>query len=385
MIRFIKPFSKLVPAFGAVILLSGKMGAQEKTYWRLSSEPIVEIGVRDGRVEELFQEIVGIQLLPGNRIVVADNGFLELRVFDGDGSMTARMGGEGGGPGEFRTISGMWTNTSGQIGVWDSENRFVTIFDAEGGLIQALRATGDSGLGNLEVFFGTIGEEIVLASLHLAKARASPIPDPWVLSRFRFDGRFSAMAGHVRGMWRTNRQPVPFSAMPMVAVLGDSLVISDDFTSSLSIRDKSGQEGRQLTLDMGEEPSVSGALADLETRLRELEHNRQAPLKIGLLERGIMPEPETFPRVAGILTDSSGMIWVKEYLPPADALWLKPSPLRPGPGGKWRVFTREGSFIAVVEIPPDVIPFEVSETELLGLSIDALGVQRIVKYGLAKG
>ena len=69
--------------------------------WRLSQEPIAEIGRLDEPAHQLSR-VVGATRLADGRIVVGDGGSGELRFFDAFGQYLATAGGKGEGPGEFR-------------------------------------------------------------------------------------------------------------------------------------------------------------------------------------------------------------------------------------------------------------------------------------------
>ena len=70
--------------------------------WRVGPEPAVTIGAADGEEPYLFQHAIGATRLSDGRIVVADYGSMELRIFDGaSGTHLTTLGGVGEGPGEY--------------------------------------------------------------------------------------------------------------------------------------------------------------------------------------------------------------------------------------------------------------------------------------------
>jgi hypothetical protein len=64
--------------------------------WRVSEEPILEIGVRDGPSDFIFSDVVGTVRLNNGRIVVADRDFANLRFYDATGEFRGGRRGAGG-------------------------------------------------------------------------------------------------------------------------------------------------------------------------------------------------------------------------------------------------------------------------------------------------
>ncbi len=77
---------------------------QEGERWRLSPEPVVDIGGGDREEDQLFR-VVGALRLSDDRIVVANGGTNEIRFYGPGGAFLSASGGEGEGPGEFRRLS----------------------------------------------------------------------------------------------------------------------------------------------------------------------------------------------------------------------------------------------------------------------------------------
>ena len=71
--------------------------------WRIGSEPALSIGEVDGEDPYLLYLARDATRLNDGRIVVANRGTQELRVFDARGTYLETWGGEGEGPGESRT------------------------------------------------------------------------------------------------------------------------------------------------------------------------------------------------------------------------------------------------------------------------------------------
>src|SRR5688572_24674597 len=73
--------------------------------FRISAEPLAEIGVTEGPPEyQLFRVASGRRQSDGT-IVIANGGTMELRFYDAAGTHIRSVGREGEGPGEFKSIS----------------------------------------------------------------------------------------------------------------------------------------------------------------------------------------------------------------------------------------------------------------------------------------
>jgi hypothetical protein len=98
--------------------------------WRLVEE--FRIGSADGGDAYMFTIISGLALDDLGRVWVADAQLLNLRVYDSKGVHLRTVGKKGGGPGEFRWISGMDRRPDGELLVLDSGNSRFAVFDTTG-------------------------------------------------------------------------------------------------------------------------------------------------------------------------------------------------------------------------------------------------------------
>ena len=73
--------------------------------WSLSAEPSVVTGGTDEREDYLLHQVIEATRLGDGRIVIANGYSLELRYYDPNGNHLFDVGGEGEGPGEFRSLN----------------------------------------------------------------------------------------------------------------------------------------------------------------------------------------------------------------------------------------------------------------------------------------
>jgi hypothetical protein len=105
--------------------------------WRVSAEPLVEIGAVSSENPALeFSRIHGVARLSDGRIVVLEGQDSEIRWFDAQGRHLLTRGGTGGGPGEFGRASAMFLLPGDTIVVEDAWSGAVSFFDQNGDYVR---------------------------------------------------------------------------------------------------------------------------------------------------------------------------------------------------------------------------------------------------------
>ena len=85
---------------GVTIVKNQRPAPDSRLPWEFGAEPSPSIGAVDsGEADQLFRVMDATRLADG-RIVIANSGSNELRVFNADGSHAGTWGGRGEGPGE---------------------------------------------------------------------------------------------------------------------------------------------------------------------------------------------------------------------------------------------------------------------------------------------
>ena len=363
---------------GVSIVENAAPAPETRLPWAFGAEPTLSIGAVDsGEADQLFQVTDATRFADG-RIVIANSGSNELRVFNADGSHAATAGGRGEGPGEFVSYSpsavAAWPGDSiAAVNPWGTR---VSLFDAEGnhGRDVSLDATmlnvvdllpdgkiftrgsggglhsdmtGSSGLVRADTEWGILGEDGTrLASL-------GEFPGSEFYAIFAADGSLQG------GM------PHPFGRGTMGAVWGELVAIGvqDSYEikafasdgSLVRVVRRAGDLERPTRADLDE--YYARRYADLpdEDRISNLNAVRDMPLV------------ESYPAFEEILSDRAGYLWVREY-----------------EAGVWTVFDPEGRVQGLVETPPGVRTFEIGEDYLLGWVYDELGVEYVQLWSLSR-
>ena len=111
--------------------------------WQIGPDPAVSIGAREGEAPYLLNGAVSATKLPDGRIVVADGGSRELRMFDSDGTHVRTWGGEGEGPGEFWWLDHVAAWPGDSIVAWYPGRGRVSVFGPDGSYGRSFGLWGD--------------------------------------------------------------------------------------------------------------------------------------------------------------------------------------------------------------------------------------------------
>lgn len=340
--------------------------------------PDLEIGRLDGDDAFLFARIAGLAQDARGRIYVAETQASEVRVFAPDGSFLFAIGRQGAGPGEFDGLCCLAVDDEDRLWVRDGGNNRFTVF-----------AVGDSAARVLHSF-----------------PMATSSGNFWAATHFTEDGRL-VQVGHR-----------PAADLPEQVLLhtdsaggvGDSLRIPSTPADSLGMRTIPYGDGglRFLYPPYGaleriahgpggtwakavsssyrvawyapdgallrviEKPDAVGpALTEAErTRAEERVIREAERFNLPASERSRVPDRKQ--PLASLFFDEAGRLWVQRST-------------RAGEANRADVYDAGGALAFTAEWPADVeldLPGRIGEDVALGVAVDSLGVQRVVRMPL---
>lgn len=345
--------------------------------WTISPEPIMEVGVLEGDTAYVFGAVQAARLLPDGRIAVADRKTRTLRVFSSSGDYQVGMGGHGEGPGEFGHIVAMWVRPPDTIQALDLARPGITTYLADGTLVgtKKIDAAPPRGVrGLLDIGVGRFEDGDLVLGWTAGRVSGSDgyHTDRIIIGRFRADGSLRHLLGEGNGIVRYRGSPVVFSPYPQFTIFRDTMYFTNGDGTEISVWDPEGG-GVVRTLEVpGTSMSVPEAWAELEQTL-------DAPRVERLRRRG---RRDRTPSAAGIRADDADYLWVKAYDPATDCIYVDGPP--PGTGGEWWVLTPDGSAVTTVKVPDGVVPMDIQGDRLLGLTRDALDVERLVVHRIRR-
>lgn len=348
------------------------------TGWSVGPEPLVSIGVVDGAAPYLFDGVTAVRLLPDGRIVVGDAGSATVRVYDQAGVFQRQMGRSGQGPGEFGYITSIWVAKPDTLLVYDRRNLRLSRLLVSGELLGSVTLRPDGGPP--ETYLGRLGDGTHLIRWLRAGGQMSeePLADSVLVGRFEGDSLHSVVSVSA-GMRRIYVQgnpgysgPLPFSPHPLGALIGDTLFRSDGLAGLVEAVDAEGWAVRSFTV-----PVPAWSVRDAEARLAphlDKEYASHSPRLSSV--QGVTEVPT----LSDMLADSESLLWVKAYDPATDshATW------RPRTGGEWWVLRTDGKVVARVGMPEGFRPMEVTRDRVAGVTLDALGVERVAVFALRR-
>ncbi|MGD8727258.1 MAG: hypothetical protein PVH40_06410 [Gemmatimonadales bacterium] len=358
---------------GITIVESSSPVWDDASRWRLSAEPLVSIGVEEGPEAYQLYRVRSAVRLDDGRIVVANHGTSELRFYGRSGEFRFSRGGDGEGPGEFRSMGEIWP-LADSLFVFDFRLRRVTVYSASGELGRSfpVSPTSDGAF---------VSPVCMLASRHLlmqrfprdAELETGLNRDTSLYLRYGLDGevvdtigRFAGSESYVgKGEDVTFSTGAPWGRRSYVAPVGDGFYFGSSDRWEIEARSSDGTLERLIRRPVPN-PVVTAAEADsYYVSLRE-RMTRMSGMWRGLYEDVTLPE--TKPAYGRILADAEGNLWVAAFEDEST----------------WTVFDTEGRLLGALEIAGRVRVVDIGSDYVLGVWQDDLDVERVILYELLK-
>ena len=351
--------------------------------WKLSAEPLVQVGEVEGEPAYQLSQVAGAVKLGDGSLVVANAQSHELRWFDGAGRHLRTAGGRGGGPGEFGGMSTLMRARGDTLAVFDWSAMRVSYFTPDGAFARSVTlpppgdiihgVTGMFGDGSLLVT--PLGSRVFRdgeaprrdSATYLRWTREDTPPD----TLGRFPGQQTVMVTTEANGGMAMRLPVPFG-LATYAAAGDSLLyVGDNARYEVAAY---GLDGRLRALVRREHRPQPLTPAEVKAYRDEQLARADATFR-PLIEQGLdaTPFPEAKAAFQGLRLDAEGNLWVQEH--PAAGSDTAP----------WAVFDREGRWLGHVQLPRDLRVMEIGADYLVGVARDELDVEQVQVFLLEKG
>lgn len=365
-----------------VTIVESRLPEDARLPWRVGPEPFVTIGSPDGPEPYQLYRVMGATRLSDGSIAVANAGTGQLRVYGPDGVFLGAAGGEGGGPGEFRSMTLVGRLPADSVLLYDGRARrfsvmapgpaFARSFGPGAGVGEgSVAAVGVPGTGDIAVQGPSAFPENLAGGTIIAPSRPLMVlgPDgglravldtlPTRPTLFESDGGFSFTL-------------VPFTTGPALAVGGDRIHVAperryevrtyDPRTGGLVRLTRLEREPRLVTdEDIARTVEAAVDRADGDEAGARLRRSYEA-----------MELPNTMPAHGRLLVDRPGNLWVEEFRAHGDEPHV------------WTVFDPDGAVRGTVELPPDLYVFEIGPDWILGVARDELDIPYVVLHGLER-
>jgi hypothetical protein len=362
----------------------------------VGAQPRVSIGVTHGDPNYEFGRISAATIMKDGRIVVADAQSAQLNFFDSAGKFMQRMGGRGSGPGEHRTITGIYRTPGDTLWVDDFWSRRLTKLSPSLEPLDvvaiapvewvrqpgALGGEARRGSTTLRVK-GILADGNILAANSLRNLRTEEITnvsrDSLILRRLGTRAGTTDSLQLMLGLQLYEYFPgdggvwfgeAPFGHVESMAVAGDRYYYGSGTHFEI---EEHAPDGRLLRLiRLCEEPDAIDA-----DQLARVIDDRLATYPAesrGSEERALrgIPQPSVAPSYLRLLVDEAERLWVQDFT-------------YPGERQRWKVFGRSGRWLGDVDVAANATVLEVGSTYLLARRTDELGVQSIHVYPVTAG
>ena len=369
--------SEVSDSAGVTIVENARPAPGSRLGWRVGEAPAVSIGTQEGEEAEMLYIVDDATKLADGRIVIANAGTSELRVFSAVGEHLATWGGQGEGPGEFNAYSpeaaSWWPGDS--VAGSNSWRRRIEVFDSQGN--HGRSVTMPDGY---HAFLGVLpdGTFLVKPSTVL-RGGVFGAGDPLVRRPDNFGllmpgGELRVSLGDQPGEeWFSSQtapsaRPHPFGRATISTIWKDLAVVSPTDRYELRAYTSDGTLAKIIRRDHDlRSPTQAELDAWLTESYADLPEERRTRV---LTEMEAMPLVEFFPAFEALHSDPLGYLWVREYeLPGEDH-------------NRWTVFDAEGRVQGFVETSLDLEVFEIGEDYLLGRVMDELNVERVQLWPL---
>jgi hypothetical protein len=366
---------------GVTIVENARPDPSHDVQWVVATEPSLSIGALEGDERYQFFRVADALRLGDGRIVVANRGTSEIRLYDPAGQYLDAWGSTGEGPGEFTNLSLVTRWPGDSLLVWDSRQRRLTVFDASGEVGRTF-PFGSNETVNRPEFLDVLADGSLLVA-----GSAVVTPDeissglqraPRVFGRADHSGQILGSFGtHPGNEAHIQVSPEvvnvirhPFARRTVAVAWGGNALISPTDRYELATFDMTGGLVLSARLAHPLEPVTDADMqAFVESQIMEADEEQHARLR--QLYRDV-PLVETFPAFGEIHVDALDHLWVRDYRPPPQA-----------PGG-WTVFDPHGRVLGRIDTPPGLDVMEIGEAYILGRATDDFDVEYVQVWGLTR-
>ncbi|MGD2153322.1 MAG: hypothetical protein PVG79_08630 [Gemmatimonadales bacterium] len=350
--------------------------------WQLAQQPALSIGELEGDPEYQLYQVADARRLSDGRIVVANAGTYELRFYDSKGRFMSAGGGEGGGPGEFKELTGLWTFADDSMITYDYRSRRISIFEPSGTFARSFQLHGVTGARSHPLVIAPFTDGSLLIDARPAldvEVQGGIRRDSTLYLRCSPEGELVDSLGWFPGPeWYVKRDENSMAASvralgrrPHATVHGNRSYFGSSDSFEIGHYDA---RGRLTRLIRKAQTNLPVTAEDVERWKQDAIADQEDEIGRTILGRLLddMPFPETMPAYRRLIVDSEANLWVEEYRRPGDD--------QP----RWTVFDPQGVMLGTVETPPNLEVYQVASDFVLGRRTDELGVESVQLYKLKR-
>jgi hypothetical protein len=369
---------KLTASAGEVAAQEGLAAAAE---WKLEEAPFLSLGGGGGEMNEaeLFLWVTRVVRLPDGRVVVADHGSSEVRIFHATGAHQITLGGRGEGPGEFPGLWSLWV--VGDTLLVEDVFSGVHVFSAGGEFVR--RHPPRIVAGETRVQVRGFLRDLTMIGIHEDPSSERDLRAGIPLRLVRIHGSETRTLARFPGRPMVQRRadhapsPIAYSPDTHVAVFPDRICAGHSSQMVIDCMGPDGEHLYRIQQEVTRRP-VTGVERDAYFRwMREINAGAEEFLSV-------LPELTEFashlPAFGRLLASDSGELWVGEAAP-EELFGPASSPDRPM---QWSVFSPVGALLARITLPERFRPMSAGPDWIAGVRKDPLDVEEVVMFRLRR-
>lgn len=371
---------------GIAIVENGPLAAAP--VWSVPDSPLVSLGGQPGDPGHDLNRVVAGRFLPGGRILVAEGGSAQLRVFDSTGRFLHAVGRQGSGPGEFASYVGLVPSAGDSLLTVDGAQRY-SVFGPDLSFVRSFRVERHPSY-RFATVWGRMTDALVGLAVDWDSAVATGTVhrSPLRFLRLDLEGRYLGVLLIAPGIERRRiltseggrsfpaDDEFGFGRQTVWAVTADGMVLGTDERFELRVVGDTGALQRIIRVQEAPVPVTQADRdAHIERRLEPIRNWRPAsPAMREEQERRIRAAvfSDRFPFYGAITPGDGGTLWVQRYQRPSDRHY------------DYVVFDSVGRVAATVRLPDRVRPFLFASDRVLARWQDEDDVEYVRVYPIRR-
>jgi hypothetical protein len=340
----------------------------------------VSVGVVEGDPNQEFDRVVTPFLMSDGRLIVPVAGARSIRVFDEQGFFSYSLGGEGAGPGEFRSLTAAWARGD-TIEAMDDRLRRITRF-IPGGSVEVVDL--QSEVRDLSAVAGPVPEGWIAGGVAVGDAARR---DSIVLRWFDRTGADRGATGTVEGYARYRTAfmsgPEPLSPRPMLQVTGGRAWVAESLTPAIRVLTPMGALDREIAW----QPETARTPRDVLSLVIDSAVSRAPEGRAEALRRHLEAAevPDRLSVFWKFIVEDDSFIWIRSFDPLKHAAALGGLSLTGGgAGGQWSILSPDGKLVGTMDVPADLEVVGITPGAVVGIARDALGVESVRVHRLER-
>lgn len=362
-------------------------GTSSREHWQLSPKPPLSIGGADGSGPTEFAGIVGVVRMRDGRIVVADDGSTELRMFAPNGRYLETIARKGSGPGEMQGVSALFYS-SDSLYARDSYGG-AHVFTSSGAYARSIRFLVGSRRGFGSSPKGVMARGALVGAFGVWDPRGRTVGTQRAeIRRLAGDGvvvsvlaksaawvAYQTPAGRSGALgFSPSLELVAFPREACYAQTASFIITCVDSlgTTTRTIRDSARPRAVTDSMQRAWRFASSGRLPDGGSRytgsLRE--HRERSARETVFADK--------LPVIGRLLAAQTGDLWVSEYQP-SDGIPSRTGEAPGAPAGAttWRIYAPNNVVRATLITPARFRVFDAGDGWVLGVARDADDIERV--------